>query len=155
MRRARRVDHSLFIYFILTEEAEEEGGGSGRGGAMLAYWTAPLLSPVLARCSSPWNEHNCSLTPPCTELLILVFANVSTSWLCSFSSVIVPPHQVSRIQIMCRPEQIGFVGVFFQLNFLHSLSAFFFFFTVMQKTLVVWHFPCKRVCRPAQCFQVH
>lgn len=41
MRRARRVDHSLFIYFILTEEAD------GGGGSLLAYWTVLLLSPVL------------------------------------------------------------------------------------------------------------
>lgn len=41
MLRARRVDHSLFIYFIHTQ-------GVDGGQSAPAYWTAPLLSPVLA-----------------------------------------------------------------------------------------------------------
>lgn len=133
--RANKSWHPVDHYWqpcMRWDEAREESGpfivylfhshrwGGGGGDSLLAYWTAPLLSPVLAR----WSK-----SMKLTQLFSFPhneFFSPSSIWLCSFSAVIiplvsqppVPPHHISKVstvQIMSQPQQIVslFLSFFF------------------------------------------
>lgn len=124
MRRARRVDHSLFIYFILTEEAD------GGGGALL---TCILDSSPSVTCSGTLKQ-SMKLTQlfsfPHKEFVFFLSNLLISLFLSSDCPLGVKAscpiaHRVSTIQIMCQPEEIGVLFSFNILLFLtlRTLSA--------------------------------
>lgn len=156
---AREKSGPFIVYLFHSHRGSWGGGwggleGGGTGGSPCLHigqlpfchlsWHAETVHEMKTTVLWPPHVHSClfwslQMFQPLDSVLSLQWSP--------------PPHPPSSVP---DPDYVrtwtNWVCLFF--SYLHSLSAFF-FFTVMQETLVVQLFPCKRVCRPVQCFRDH